>query len=599
MALPALMAAIKPNNPDMNEPTGSFEELFRHHMADAEVPVRPMLWEQVDNSLLVRQNEVYRKRLAATRWVAAASLLLASLAGGGWWAAQQPSGTADVATVPNGRAATSESNAAGLSSGLGGNDGVATAASPAASPIGQPAGSQGGMAQVPAQAGTPDKGTAAAAGAEVGAVANGYQAVANARRAKDATTAANARANRAALPSAIADRALGRSAAGVGAPIAVAGVAAAGRTVGLGRSQAGRVDWLGAQGRSLTTGKGASALAGGNSNTGDRYAPMATLVGTAGATTAAGTFVTATGLAATSAEAEATSLAGLTSLAGRSSSLHLMATQSLPTGLSPVPVTAAPVPAPLPKWQFGASYAVSAFNPNINFSRQGSTDYIYNMSPVLGDNTVALSEAAAAEYRQHLQAGLGQRLALRAARRLGNGRWSLATGVELAQNQARSATSGFYVGEQVPDLGQPISPIGGVAANGAGELRGTTFRYRSAGVPVELSYANPIRRGWSTYGRVGAVVSALFNVRAEVAGVPEAGRTYSLMSAGGAYRKVVATVRGGAGVQFRPVAGSYTLSLGPVAEAGLLSLNAHPSEDFLQQNRPYSLGVEAGVAFGK
>ena len=270
--------------------------------------------------------------------------------------------------------------------------------------------------------------------------------------------------------------------------------------------------------------------------------------------------------------------------------MQVPAAQGLPTGLGTVAVVAAPVPAPLPKWQFGASYAVAAFNPNINFSRTNSADYAYNLSPALGDNTVALSEAAAAEYRQHLQAGLGQRLTLKAARRLGNGRLTLATGLELAQNQARSATSGSYVGEQVPDLGQPSF---------SNELRGTTFRYRTAGVPVELSYANPIRRGWSAYGRVGAAVSALFNVRAEVEGIAEAGRTYSLASAGGAYRKVVATVRGGAGVQFRPLAGSYTLSLGPVAEAGLLSLNAHPSEDFLQQNRPYSLGVEAGVAFGK
>ena len=67
--------------------TGSLEELFRHHLGqEAAVSPRPMLWDQIDNSLLIRQNESYRRRLVATRWVAAASLLLATLAGTGWWA---------------------------------------------------------------------------------------------------------------------------------------------------------------------------------------------------------------------------------------------------------------------------------------------------------------------------------------------------------------------------------------------------------------------------------------------------------------------------------------------------------------------------------
>ena len=78
-------------NPIENNPTpkttGSLEELFRHHLGEeAAVPPRPMLWDQIDNSLLIRQNELYRRRLVATRWVAAASLLLATLAGTGWWA---------------------------------------------------------------------------------------------------------------------------------------------------------------------------------------------------------------------------------------------------------------------------------------------------------------------------------------------------------------------------------------------------------------------------------------------------------------------------------------------------------------------------------
>ena len=86
------------------KPTGSLEDLFRHHLGEeAAAPPRPMLWDQIDNSLLVRQNETYRRRLAATRWVAAASLLLATLAGTGWWAhrAADMAGT-EVATRTTG-----------------------------------------------------------------------------------------------------------------------------------------------------------------------------------------------------------------------------------------------------------------------------------------------------------------------------------------------------------------------------------------------------------------------------------------------------------------------------------------------------------------
>ena len=127
----------------------------------------------------------------------------------------------------------------------------------------------------------------------------------------------------------------------------------------------------------------------------------------------------------------------------------------------------------------------------------------------------------------------------------------------------------------------------------------TSFSYQSAGVPLELRYDNPARRGWSAYGRLGAVVSALLRVRGEVADVPEANRTYTLRTANGDYRKVLTNVRGGAGLRYQPAAGHFAFTLGPTAEVGLLSLNAHPAQDFGQQHRPFGFGLEMGVEFGK
>ena len=259
----------------------------------------------------------------------------------------------------------------------------------------------------------------------------------------------------------------------------------------------------------------------------------------------------------------------------------------VPNSLATLALPATVVLPPVRKWQYGVSYAASAFNPNINFSREGgAADFDYN--PALGPDSPKLTEAAAREYSQHLESGLGHRLTLRATRRLG-GRWAVSTGLELARNAATSATSASFLGEQVPDFGQV-----------AGQpLRPTSFSYRSAGIPVELRYANPVKRGWSGYGRVGAAVSALFSVRGEVEGQPEATRTYSLRSANDAYRKVQTNLRGGAGVQFRPAVGSWAFTLGPTAEIGLLSLNGHPAQNFLHQSRAYSVGVEVGVEIGR
>jgi hypothetical protein len=283
---------------------------------------------------------------------------------------------------------------------------------------------------------------------------------------------------------------------------------------------------------------------------------------------------------------------GLATLAARPASLVRPTPAGLPAGLQaaelPADAAVATV-APDKRWKFGASYAVGVFEPNINFSREGAdAAHAYNTSPAFGENTVALSEAAAAQYRSNLKGGLSQRITARAAVRL-NTRWSLQTGLEVSRNEATSATAVGYTGEQLIDLGQSVN----------GPQHTTRFGYQTAGIPVEMNYTTPLKKGWSVYGRVGAVVSALLTARADVDGIPEATRTYSIASAATPYRRVLANVRGGAGAQYRPATGNWALSVGPVAETGVLTMNAHPAQDFLSQGRAYSVGLEAGMEFGR
>jgi len=285
------------------------------------------------------------------------------------------------------------------------------------------------------------------------------------------------------------------------------------------------------------------------------------------------------------AETLATTNSDVQALATRPSSLALLAA-SLPASLSPVPVEIPAGPALARHWQYGLAYTASSFQPNIDFTKAAG-----GYSASYGINSASITRTAAVEYRNNLRAGLGQRLSGWAARRLGASRWSLRTGLELAQNTATSASSVAFVGEQVADLSYTQA--------GAGPPQRTSYRYRSASVPAELHYANPLKTGFSLYGRVGALVSALLNVRSDVDGSPEATRTYSLVSANSPYRRLTGSVRGGAGMQYRPAGHQWALNLGPVAELGILSLNSDPSQDFLHQQRPYSFGLEAGLELGR
>ena len=568
-------------NPIDNNPTpkttGSLEDLFRHHLGEeAAVPPRPLLWDQIDNSLLVRQNETYRRRLTATRWVAAASLLLATLAGTGWWAGHEswlsrPEVATNQPTASSqngaGTGSTRPANATRRATGppeLSDQSTAsrATTATPATgystngtlrdSPL--PATNQAAMAanqgpryigvgpanardkatnqNIAAERGTTRPGAQAANGAEALATNTAIDPIDAARRTQAATNSAVATNSPTAAASNSEGRALAAGTAATAAATAAAVVTTNGAQVGLAAATP-----------SLTASPAATALA-------------------------------------------APEQVGL--LAGRSAALSLTDPAALPNGLATLSLPAdAPLVGDAHRWHYGASYTASVFNPNVNFSRAG-IDPEYGYNPALGADSPALTETAAAQYRDNLRPGLSQRIALLASRHLG-GHWSLRTGVEFGQSTARSSAALAFVGEQIPDLGQPST----------GGMHNTNFRYRTAGIPVEFSYSNPVKRGWSLYGRLGGVVSALLGVRSEVEGAPEATRTYSLTSAGMPYRRVLGNLRGGAGAQFRSGSGHWAMALGPMAEIGLVSLNAHPVQSYLAQSRAYSFGIEASVEFGR
>ncbi|MDQ2769124.1 MAG: hypothetical protein M3Y54_01315 [Bacteroidota bacterium] len=561
-------------NPIENNPTpkatGNLEELFRHHLGEeAAVPPRPMLWEQIDNSLLLRQNEQYRRRLAATRWVAAASLLLATLAGTGWWAGRtglmggpgmaattRPVIERNTATNPAGPATATDAARATAAGAPNGADLAANTIQPAGATATEravrvsPATNAGtaahyGVAVASSAAGTTAAqrfGTAFATSVGADQLArSGRNQVARNAMATQITKVNSGVLETAAMPES--------GALAATRPAPAAGLAAAEGAAGASLS-------------GLASASGSAAVA-----TGSAAGAAATLPTLAMATPAA---TVAEETAALAAHPATLSLAEVPALPG-----------TLTAGAEPVELAATPH-----RWQYGATYTAGTFNPNVNFSRAG-IEPAYGYNPVLGP--AELSEAAAAEYRQHLHAGLSQRVALVASRHL-RGHWSLSTGVEMSKANARSATTVSFVGEQVADGGQKV---------GQGTLRTTDFSYTMAGLPLELRYANPAKHGWSLYGRLGGVVSALLSSRSEVAGRPEATQTYSITSASTPYRHLTSSVRGAAGARFSPGVGHWAVTLGPVAEVGLVSLNAHPVQSYFAQSHPYSLGLEAGLEFGR
>ena len=515
-------------------PKGSLEDLFRHHLLESEAaaaPPRPHVWEQLDNSLLLAQNEQYRRRLRAHRWAIAASLLLASLAGGGWLHSQ-------LASAPT----------------------LATA--------------------TPAAAGRPGLATARRAGVALAPVRPLLSPAAIANRS-DATLATT-------TPPAIDQTSTLASVALPPAthPVAaVAQVATPASHVRAGRRQSGRFAsgiLLANQNAAIASGEGTKrAHPAGNVAIDLPTTAPEVVAGSLPPPAAVALAATGTPLGAKNGPAGA---AGL--LATREAGVALPVA-ALPASLDPVPVAMPPVELAR-HWQFGLGYAASAFQPNINFTKATAS-----YGSFVTTNAVAIARPTTVEYRESLHQGLGQRLSLWATRRLGASRWGLRTGLELSQNTASSGGAAIYDGGPVATLAyrQALPP--------QAQTQRTMYRYRAASVSAEARYTNPVKSGFSLYGRMGALLTTLFSAHSEVEGVPEATRTYTLLSTSSPYRHLTAGLRGGGGLQYRPAGHQWALNLGPVAEVGILSMSADSGQDFWHQPRPYSFGLEAGLELGR
>ncbi|QNP53823.1 hypothetical protein H9L05_09985 [Hymenobacter qilianensis] len=253
------------------------------------------------------------------------------------------------------------------------------------------------------------------------------------------------------------------------------------------------------------------------------------------------------------------------------------------------------------KWRLSGAYAASSYNPNIDFSSSATANAALDFGAVPSNNSAlpvynarSAYQYGASEYRDNLEAGPAQRIAIAAAYALNN-KLTLLTGIETSQQRASSKTSLNLNNSRTAFAGQAASDSSSNQFY-AGQ-RGTEFRYSTIGVPVAMRYGSA-KTGWSLYAKVGAAVNLLIKSSTEVDGNAAAARDYTLASSESPYRKVLASVRGGGGVRYAPAAAAWSLSLGPVAEAGLNTLNQDPGGSFFQRSRPYSVGLEASVEFG-
>ncbi|TYZ13360.1 outer membrane beta-barrel protein [Hymenobacter lutimineralis] len=588
-------SADKPQNTQ----TGNLEQLFRQKFEEAEIAPRASLWEQIDHDLLVQQNETYRQRLQLHRWAAAACLLFA-LAMGAWFTIHL-TGTheADVAAATAGASGSSPR----LTS-------KATSEAPAVAPAAVSPG-----ADVATSIAQPTRGgqkAARAATVSKPALNAAFTAPTPVSGAATVASKGEASNRNQAFRGAIAEP--------VGSPV----------PVGLGASTLPVA---------ATTPERETTLATGRALTGDQISttqsaqlPTATLASAVvasqgqtvasaeiGATAAGQVEVTkamqAVAPGSQQATAAAEQFATIVALAPRETTLST--TQAaLPASLQPMYLANSLAWADALAqedekkqvatrgWMFGGGHAVSAFNPNMNFSRGSLPTGTVRIASTAMVNA-QMYEAGAREYRENLQAGLGQRIMLLARRRISN-RFSISAGAEAAEYRASSQTSYAALEPSVP-----TTFTGGFASTDRvrtqmatdltvlNEPQKTRYRYRSAGIPVLVQYGNNVKNGWSFYARMGAAVNVLFGTRFSADdNMLVAQKAYSLQSGDSPYRKVLTSLRSGAGLNYRPAGASWAVAFGPAAEAGLNTLNVDPAQSYWQQSRPYSLGLEASVEFG-
>lgn len=529
------MAPTSNNNTPDPKPTGDLEQLFRQKFAEVEVAPRASLWDQLDHELLVQQNETYRRRLLLHRWVAAACLLL--MAGGGTWFSLQPNQPTGAAR-PQIAAASAPGNATEASRSSAAPDAYSN----------------------DAQAGLAASGLAAASAAGNATTASEeyyfYSAPSSARRA--------------------AARMLAERSGIMANPAAVAY----------------RESSNGLQERSLGVGRDAQNSQLGSALLQDGFAAMSTASGDVRlAARNAGQALPAYPAA------QPLSYAALSRPEKLPLNTELTASKATAdAGAEETPTETLPVKPR--RWKFNAAYAATAYNPNANFSHNGSGLKVYSAQV---RNSTDAYEAAAAEYRQNLQAGLGQRLAVAATYALSNN-WDVQAGLEAGEQRASSASSwNFLDGKSATaDYYSASAPplVNAPAAIYQPKLRTVNYRYRTASLPVNVRYNSSSKRAVSLYAKLGAAVNVLLSSCSELQGVPEATRVYNLSSSDSPYRKVTGSVRGGAGLRYQPGQSSWSVALGPDLEAGFTSLNAQPAQSFTRQSRPYAIGVEASVQFG-
>ncbi|GAA4014535.1 hypothetical protein GCM10022408_29690 [Hymenobacter fastidiosus] len=531
------------HTPPSGPPTGDLEHLFRQKFAEAEVPPSAGLWAQLDHNLVVGQNETYRRRLALYRWVAAASVLL--LVGFGSWFGLRYGST-------SGRLPEFATLAA-----------PATDA-PSATGSGSPAGAAGRLALGP-QAG--------ATRADAGSAAELNSAL------YDIPAAA---AEAYVVPM---DRAEGPAVA-VQLPF---GFTEQGSSLLPDNGRRGADGPLAAAGYARTPSAALGKTAGGS---GPVTAVFAALLGASGTAAAGQLPGELPGLTARMAALPRGLGYGRPALLPLTTMRSMLADLASATSQEEKKEEGVGRPR---RWRLLGSYAASAYNPNIDFSPAGRSPVVASRGFFL--NSASTYAMAAAEYRQHLRAGLGQRVALTASYTV-NKHWTLQTGLEVAQQRASSRTShGFLDGRQVvadvstPNVDPDLLPAPVAVAHP------TYYRYRTAGLPVGVRYGST-KSGISVYAKAGAVVSMLLNSRSELEGTPEATRVYTMKSIASPYRPVQASGRVGAGVRFQPANATWSLAVGPTAEAGLTPLNADSGQGLQYRSRPYSVGMEASVEFG-